>query len=48
MSLVTQLTDLITRIGTEIKTMKNQYSGNSTGNLSGLNTNSKNKPFIGN
>ena len=41
MSLVTQLTDLITRIGTEIKTMKSQYSGNSTGNLSGLNTSSK-------
>lgn len=41
MSLVTQLTDLITRIGTEIKTMKTTYSGNNTGNLTSLNTTAK-------
>ena len=41
MSLVTQLGNLITRIGTEIKTMKTQYSGNNSGSLAGLNTTDK-------
>ncbi|MFY9150839.1 MAG: hypothetical protein WAO52_02405 [Prolixibacteraceae bacterium] len=41
MSLIVQITDLITRIGTEIKTMKNQYSGNNTGSVAGLNTTDK-------
>ena len=41
MSFATQISDLITRIGTEIKTMKSQYSGNNTGSLTGLNTTDK-------
>lgn len=41
MSLLTQIQDLITRVGTEVKTMKSQYSGNNTGSLTGLNTTNK-------
>jgi hypothetical protein len=36
MSLQSQISDFITRLGTELKTMKSQYSGNNSGSLSGL------------
>lgn len=42
MSLVTQINSLITRIGTEFKNTKNIIAGNSSGDLSGLNTSAKN------
>jgi hypothetical protein len=41
MSLITRITDLTTRIGTEIKAIRNQLSGNSTGDLSALTTSNK-------
>lgn len=41
MSLVTQITDLITRMGTEIKSMKSTYSGNTTGSINSLITSDK-------
>jgi len=41
MSLQSQISDFITRLGTELKTMKSQYSGNNTGSLSGLITTAK-------
>jgi hypothetical protein len=42
MSLVTQINSLITRIGTEFKATKNIIAGNTSGDLSGLNTSAKN------
>ena len=41
MSLTTRVSDLATRIGTEIKTIKTQYSGNNQGSLALLDTTAK-------
>lgn len=41
MSLVSQISDLATRIGTEFKTVKSKLSGNNSGDLSGLSTTDK-------
>lgn len=41
MSLITRITDLTTRIGTEFKAVKLLLSGNNTGNLAALNTTAK-------
>lgn len=41
MSLASQLQSVFTRVGTEFKTVKTHYSGNASGDLSGLNTTSK-------
>jgi len=38
MSLATRISDLTTRLATEFKTVKSKISGNTSGDLSGLNT----------
>jgi hypothetical protein len=42
MSLATRLSDLVTRVATEFKTVKTKISGNTSADLTGLNTTAKN------